>query len=83
MQNSPGTKRLSPRLTRAAIVFAMVAVVGCAEIIPDISLRDDYVGKSLLQPGKIPKPVTRDEQGNAELEQRREIRFPFLPPIPF
>ena len=65
------------------MLLAFFAVVGCAEIIPDVGLRDDYMGKSFLQPGKSPRPVARDESGNAELEQKREIKIPYLPPIRF
>lgn len=75
--------RLGPRLTRGAILLACVAVVGCSQMLPGIPLRDDYMGKSFLQPGKVPRPVARDETGDPDLEQRREIRIPFLPVIPF
>lgn len=78
-----GIARLGPRLMRGAILLALVAVVGCSQFIPDIGLRDDYMGKSFVQPDKAPKPVPRDERGEADLEQRREIRIPFLPPVRF
>lgn len=83
MHELPGVTRLGPRLVRGAILLAFVAVVGCSQMLSGISLRDDYTGKSFLQPGKVPKPVARNETGDPDLEQRREIRIPFLPPIPF
>ncbi len=48
-----------------------------------MGLRDDYMGKALLQPGKVPRPVVRDETGDADLKQKREISIPYLPPIRF
>lgn len=83
MHELSGITRLGRRLMRGSILLAFVAVVGCAQILPDIGLRDDYMGKSFLQPDKVPRPVARDETGNPDLEQKREIRIPFLPPIPF
>ena len=83
MHGLSGIARLGPRLMRGAILLACVAVVGCSQMLPDIGLRDDYMGKSFLQPGKVPRPVARDETGDPDLEQRREIRIPFLPVIPF
>ena len=82
MHELSGMTRLGPRLMRGAILLAFVAMAGCSEILPDFSLRDDYMGKSFLQPDKAPGPVARDETGNPDLERRRAIRIPFLPVIP-
>lgn len=65
------------------MLLAILSVAACAEIIPDVGLRDNYMGQAFLQPDKVPGPVARDEFGTAKLEQRREIRIPFLPAIPF
>ena len=83
MQRLSDITRHGPRLMRGALLLVFVAVVGCSQFLPDVGLRDDYMGKSFLQPGKVPRPVARDETGDPDLEQRREIRIPFLPPIPF
>lgn len=83
MHESSGITRFAPRLTRGVILLAFVAVAGCSQMLPEIGLRDDYMGKSFVQPGKVPKPVARDETGEPNLKQRREIRIPFLPVIPF
>lgn len=83
MHELSGIATLGPRLTRGAILLAFVAVAGCSQMLPDIGLRDDYMGKSFAQPSKVPKPVARDETGEPDLQQRREIRIPFLPVIPF
>lgn len=83
MHEFSGISRLGPRLMRSVMPLAFVAVVGCSQILPDIGLRDDYMGKSFVQPDKVAKPVARDETGDPDLERRREIRIPFLPPIPF
>ncbi len=83
MHALPDFMKLGPRLTRPAILLVFVAVGGCAQMLPEIGLRDDYMGKAFVQPGKVPGPVTRDETGDPELERRREIRIPFLPVIPF
>ena len=78
-----GVTRFIPRLRRGAILLACVVVVGCSELIPDMGLRDDYMGKAFLQPDKVPRPVVRDETGDADLKKRREINIPYLPPIRF
>ena len=78
-----GVTSFIPRLRHGAILLACVVVVGCAEIIPDMGLRDDYMGKALLQPDKVPRPVVRDETGDADLKKRREINIPYLPQIRF
>lgn len=71
------------RLRHGTILLAFLAAVGCAEIIPDMGLRDDYMGKALLQPDKVPRAVVRDETGNADLRKKREINIPYLPQIRF
>jgi hypothetical protein len=48
----------------AIAALVMFSVSGCSELIPDFSLRDNYTGKSILQPGKVPKPIKRDAEGN-------------------
>ena len=48
-----------------------------------MGLRDDYMGKALLQPDKVPRAVVRDETGNADLRKKREINIPYLPQIRF
>jgi len=83
MHEMSGATKFIPRLRRRAILLACVLVVGCAEIIPDLGLRDDYMGKAFLQPDKVPRPVVRDETGDADLKKRREINIPYLPQIRF
>lgn len=39
-------------------------LAGCAESL----LRDDYMGKSILQPEAVVQPVRRDERGDPILE---------------
>jgi hypothetical protein len=43
---------------------------GCAEFIPKIELRDDYMGKRLLQPSRIPGEIERDAYGNPVLPKQ-------------
>ncbi len=83
MHSLPDFMKLGPRLTRPVILLVLVAVASCAQMLPEIGLHDDYMGKSFVQPGKVSGPVTRDATGDPELQRRREIRIPFLPVIPF
>jgi hypothetical protein len=47
----------------------MLAVGGCAEIIPRFELRDDYMFKRFLQPDRVVGEIRRDEFGNPILKQ--------------
>ncbi len=49
-----------------AAVLAANLLLGCAALLP--TLRDDYMGKAILQPHKVPKPVTHDDNGIADTE---------------
>jgi hypothetical protein len=75
------------KLRRVALIALLGPVIaGCSEIIPDLSLRDDYTGKSILQPGRVPATVERDALGNPILTERRfpnTITFRFLDPFQF
>ena len=51
-----------PLLFGILLIFGGLA--GCSESI----LRDDYMGKSLLQPDNVPGAVRRDEKGNPILD---------------
>jgi hypothetical protein len=55
-------------LRRFALVLCSASLLlGCAALIPTI--RDDYMGKSLLQPHKVPQRVEFDERGNPITEK--------------
>lgn len=56
--------RPAPRLTALGLLAVAVALGGCNEIIPKFELRDDYMGKRFLQPGKVTGEVERDAVGN-------------------
>ena len=75
------------RLGRIALLTLLAPVIaGCSEIIPDLSLRDEYSGKSMLQPGRVPVTVERDAMGNPNLAERRfpsTFSFRFLNPFRF
>ncbi len=45
-----------------AIVLGASLLLGCADLVP--TLRDDYMGKSLLQPYTVPKQIKNDDDGN-------------------
>ena len=51
--------RPAPRLTALGLLAVAVALGGCNEIIPKFELRDDYMGKRFLQPGKVTGEVER------------------------
>lgn len=58
--------------TGRTIVMVSLALVlgGCAEIIPKFELRDDYMGKRLLQPSRVPGEIERDAYGNPVLPKQ-------------
>ena len=71
---------------RWPLIAAIVVISACA---PRDYIREDYVGKRLLQPDRFPQQVKRDSYGNAiiETEPRRGLlsNLPSfsLPSIPF
>lgn len=62
--------RLTHRLVALGLLATVVLLGGCNEIIPKFELRDDYMGKRFLQPGKISGEVERDSLGNAILPKQ-------------
>ena len=51
------------KIGRLTVLLCSAAVLlGCAALVPTI--RDDYMGKSLLQPDKVPQAVEYDDKGN-------------------
>lgn len=77
-----GLKPVRAALAAASIVF----LGGCAELVPDFGLRDDYLGKSFFQPGRVPTAVAHDEQGSAIFGQKRfpnAFTYRFLDPLQF
>ena len=69
MYRLPIIGRQGDRWVRGAILSAFVVLAGCSQFIPDFGLRDDYMGKSILQSDEVPKPVAHDGEGEAELKQ--------------
>lgn len=61
----------TPRQLALALLAAVPLLAGCNELIPKFELRDDYMGKRWLQPGRVPGEIERDANGN-----------PILPPRP-
>ena len=57
------------RIARAIGIGCLLMLTGCAELLPNFSLRDDYFGKSILQPSRSAEPVARDGEGNPILEK--------------
>ena len=55
-------------------------LAACNEIIPEFKIRDDYLGRSFLQPGKTSEPMEHDDDGNPLLDGGG-FRIPF--PNPF
>lgn len=51
-----------------ALMCLASLLVSCAALVP--RLRDDYMGKSILQPNKVPKAIEYDEKGNAVVEDQ-------------
>jgi hypothetical protein len=49
------------------VVCGASLLLGCAALIPTI--RDDYMGKSFLQPHKVPQKIEHDERGNPVTEK--------------
>lgn len=62
--------RLAPRLVSLGLLVAALALGGCNEIIPKFELRDDYMGKRFIQPGKVTGEVERDAYGNPVLPKQ-------------
>ena len=52
------------RIARVVGIGCLLMLAGCAELLPNISLRDDYFGKSIFQPSRSAEPVARDGEGN-------------------
>ena len=69
-------------IIRQTIVVLLTAnlLLGCSALGPIV--RDDYMGKSLLQPQKMPLPVTHDDNGIPNTEGTG-WSFPRLLPWPF
>jgi hypothetical protein len=71
---------------RAAPLAVLIVILGgCSELIPD-GLRDDYLGKSLLQPDRVPAPVAHDNSGNPIFRDQRfpnAFTFRFLDPFQY
>ena len=63
------------RAARIAVLIMFVTLTACSQIIPEIRLRDDYTGKSILQPGKVAEPVRRDQEGEPVLEETLGARL--------
>ena len=64
------------RLVVAILLLALPVLAGCSQS----PLRDEYMGKSFLQPHKLPRPVEHDEYGNAIPEPSVEPIWPDGPP---
>lgn len=64
-----------PRVTAAAALTMFLALTACSQFIPDFRLRDDYTGKSILQPNKVAEPVRRDAEGEPVLEESLGARL--------
>ena len=65
------TDRATMTARRMIVIFSFALLLGgCSEIIPKIELRDDYMGKRLLQPGKVTGEIERDAYGNAVLPKQ-------------
>lgn len=54
---------ISMRLISVLLCLALLG--GCGEL---FRLRDDYMGKTVLQPDQVAQPVPRDERGDAVLK---------------
>ena len=50
------------------LLFGLVTGLGGLAACGGPILRDDYMGKSVLQPETLAQPVERDQQGNPILE---------------
>ncbi len=60
-------QRTRPALGLTSCLLGLaLGLAGCA---PFQVLRDDYMGKDVLQPEKVDKGVRRDEMGNAIPEE--------------
>ena len=66
-QMTLGMQQIKNLRRLALVVCAAILLLGCAALIPTI--RDDYMGKSLLQPHKVPQSVEYDESGNPITEK--------------
>ena len=76
------------RLARTAFFGAagILLLGGCAELIPDFGVRDDYLGKSIVQPDRVPRFVAHDELGNPIIGDRRfpdSLAFRFFDPFQY
>ncbi len=59
-----GMRRLTVILLLLSLVAGLGGLAGCGGSM----LRDDYMGKSVLQPDQLSQPVDRDERGEPILE---------------
>lgn len=63
------------KAARIAALVMFVTLTACSQIIPEVRLRDDYSGKSILQPDKVAEPVRRDQEGEPVLEETLGARL--------
>ena len=69
----PGDTIVTRRSWLVALAVGLPLITGaCAEIIPKIELRDDYVFKRFLQPTRVVSEVKRDELGNPILPKSQQ-----------
>jgi hypothetical protein len=60
----------SSRRLALGLLAALPLLAGCSEIVPRFELRDDYMGKRFLQPGRVPGEIERDAYGNPILPRK-------------
>ncbi|MDC0655211.1 hypothetical protein OAP48_00735 [bacterium] len=54
------------------VIMAPLVTGACAEIIPKLELRDDYMFKRFLQPSRAVSEVKRDEFGDPVLPKLKQ-----------
>ncbi len=69
VEPSPRAMALLRRWVAVLVLGLPLVAGGCAELIPKIELRDDYLFKRFLQPERVVSEVRRDEQGNPILPE--------------
>lgn len=53
-------------LRLVAVLLCLPLLGGCGEL---FRVRDDYMGKAILQPNQVAQPVPRDERGEPVLDR--------------